>query len=102
MIKNEITFQDSQSFADAFKAIKVGEESRDGKTIHKFENKLEKVPSKIFAGKLGDVALRFGRYKLVRFNPPKDWRTGPNRQHLTKHTRDEGKFFNYHAVGMDS
>jgi len=68
----------------------LGQREENGKTIHEFRNKLQKVPSKIFAGKLGDVALRFGRYKLVRFNPPKDFRTGPNRQHLTRHTPDEG------------
>ena len=83
--------EDSQSFADAFKAVKTEEVVRDGATVHKFRNKLEKVPTKIFAGKLGDVTMRLGRYKLVRFNPPKDYRTGPNRQHLTRHTPDEGK-----------
>jgi hypothetical protein len=51
---------------------------------------MQKVPSKIFAGKLGDVSLRLGRYKFVRYNPPKDKRTGPNRQHLVTHTKDEG------------
>ena len=78
---------------------------------------MTKVPSKIFAGKLGDLSLRYGRYKLVRFinitkintiynisnsfvmfsqflinkilfsrfNAPKDFRTGPSRQHMVSH-----------------
>ena len=78
---------------------------------------MTKVPSKIFAGKLGDLSLRYGRYKLVRFiiikintiyniicnisnsffmfslflflfsrfNAPKDFRTGPSRQHMVPH-----------------
>lgn len=79
--------EDSQSFAAAFKAEKVSEYVResDGKTVHQFKNSLQQVPSRIYAGKLGDLSLRLGRYKLVRFNAPKDLRTGPNRQHLTAH-----------------
>ena len=77
--------EDSQSFAGAFKAIKTGSFVKNGQEVHKFKNSQEKVPSKIFSGKLGDLAIRFGRYKFVRFNPPKDARTGPSRQHLINH-----------------
>ena len=79
--------EDSQSFASAFKAKKVGSYvNQNGDEIHQFKNAQDKVPSKIFAGKLGDLSLRLGRYKLVRFNPPKDFRTGPSRQHLIDHS----------------
>ena len=77
--------EDSQSFKAAFEADFLGQRTENGKEIHQFKNKLDKVPSKIFAGKLGDLAIRLGRYKLVRFNPPKDLRTGPTRQHLINH-----------------
>ena len=78
--------EDSHSFADAFKAKKVGQRTnKNGEEIHKFVNAMDKVPSKIYAGKLGDLSIRLGRYKLVRFNAPKDFRTGPTRQHLTDH-----------------
>ena len=59
--------EDSHSFKEAFDA-KVVEETA---THQKFKSKLETVESKIFAGKLGDLTLRLGRYKLIRFNAPK-------------------------------
>ena len=64
--------EDSHSFFDAFQ--KSSKEKNTGKWHRR--------PAEIFAGKLGDLSLRMGRYKLVRFNPPKDRRTGPNAQHL--------------------
>ena len=77
--------EDSISFKSAFTAHKISTEHRDGKTYHKFENDLENVPTKVQTGKLGDISIRLGRYKLIRFNPPKDSRTGPTRQHLVPH-----------------
>ena len=74
--------EDSVSFLSAFRAVKVGEEKRNGKTFHKFTNELKFVPSKLFSSKLGDLAIRFGRYKLIRFNAPKDIRTGRTNQHF--------------------
>merc|ERR1711933_80765 len=85
--------EDSQSFADAFKVKNKDPASKfddDGNEYKEFTSKLERVPSRIYAGKLGDLSLRLGRYKLVRFNAPKDYRTGPTRQHLNTHTKHEG------------
>ena len=53
--------EDSHSFYDAFKASSKS----------KNQGKWHRRPAEIFAGKLGDLSLRMGRYKLVRFNPPK-------------------------------
>ena len=50
--------EDSHSFASAFKAKKVKQNS----THQKFETELTSVETKIFAGKLGDLSLRLGRY----------------------------------------
>ena len=80
--------EDSQSFSTAFNAHKVSTQHRDGKEYHQFDNDLTTVPTKLMTGKLGDMAIRLGRYKLIRYNAPKDYRTGPNRQHLVDH---EGK-----------
>jgi len=77
--------EDSVSFKSALSASHVGTEIRNGKTYHRFENDLTNVPTKIMSGKLGDLSIRLGRYKLIRFNPPKDLRTGPTRQHLVDH-----------------
>ena len=78
--------EDSQSFAAAFDAKHVSSHTNDkGEEIHRFVNSQDKVPSRIHAGKIGDLSLRLGRYKLVRFNPPKDYRTGPSRQHINNH-----------------
>ena len=74
--------EDSISFKSAFSAHVVSTEQRNGKTVHKFENDLNSVPTKVQSGKLGDMSIRLGRYKLIRFNAPKDIRTGPTRQHL--------------------
>lgn len=86
--------EDSQSFADAFKAKDVSDQEpdcdKDGNCYKTFTTKLDRVPSRIYAGKLGDLSLRLGRYKLVRFNAPKDRRTGPTRQHLNKFSKHEG------------
>jgi len=82
--------EDSQSFADAFKVKNKDPASKfdaEGNEYKEFTSKLERVPSRIYAGKLGDLSLRLGRYKLVRFNAPKDYRTGPSRQHLIDHSR---------------
>ena len=74
--------EDSQSFAAAFRAVKVDSSTNDaGERVHHFMNEQQQMPAKIFAGKLGDLAIRFGRYKFVRFNAPKDLRTGITRQH---------------------
>ena len=73
--------EDSHSFASAFEAVQVAETE----THVKFAPKLSTVETKIFAGKLGDLSLRLGRYKLIRYNAPKDLRSGPTRQHLTDH-----------------
>ena len=59
--------EDSHSFASAFKA-KVVESTN---THDRYENVMQSVPTKIFAGKLGDLTLRLGWYKLSRFNAPK-------------------------------
>lgn len=86
--------EDSISFLSAFRAVKIGEEKRNGKTIHQFTNELRFTPSKLFSSKLGDLAIRFGRYKLIRFNAPKDLRTGLTNQHLVNNdgfTGLEGK-----------
>ena len=77
--------EDSISFKNAFSATKIGTEIRNGKVFHKFANNLSRVPSKIFQGKLGDTSVRLGRYKLIRYNAPKDLRTGPSRQHIVTH-----------------
>ena len=84
--------EDSQSFAAAYQVADENPESKfdNGKEYKVFEPKLKHVPSKIFAGKLGDLNIRLGRYKLVRFNAPKDYRTGPTRQHLNDYTHHEG------------
>ena len=84
--------EDSHSFADAFKVANENPpvKSDNNGQYQEFKTKLQKVPSKIYAGKLGDLSLRLGRYKLVRFNAPKDYRTGPTRQHLNTHTKHEG------------
>ena len=71
--------EDSHSFADAFKPS----------NLNKNTGKWHRRPAQINAGKLGDLSLRMGRYKLVRFNPPKDRRTGPNAQHLRPHDQSE-------------
>lgn len=71
--------EDSHSFLDAFKA------SDESKNTGKFHRR----PAEIFGGKLGDISLRMGRYKLVRWNPPKDRRTGPNAQHLRPNNEAE-------------
>ena len=55
------------SFKAAFDARHVRTVQRNGKTIHQFQNKLQRVPSKIFTGKLGDSSIRLGRYKLIRW-----------------------------------
>ena len=71
--------EDSHSFYDAFQpSNKVAN-----------QGKWHRRPAEIFAGKLGDLSLRMGRYKLVRFNPPKDRRTGPNAQHLRPNDQSE-------------
>ena len=75
--------EDSHSFFQAFTAVKNKEKSTS--THDYFDSALERTESKFFAGKLGDLTLRVGRYKLIRFNAPKDARTGPTRQHLTDH-----------------
>ena len=59
--------EDSHSFKEAFGASVVEETD----THEKFESNMKTVESKIFAGKLGDLTLRLGRYKLIRFNAPK-------------------------------
>ena len=41
------------------------------KTYHIFENKLTRVSTHTATGKLGDMSIRLGRYKLIRFNAPK-------------------------------
>ena len=85
--------EDSHSFAAAYKVKNESppvKEDKNGKKYKEFKSALERVPSKIYAGKLGDLSLRLGRYKLVRFNAPKDYRTGPTRQHLDTHTKHEG------------
>ena len=85
--------EDSHSFADAYKVKNENPPTQtddNGVQFKEFKTKLEKVPSKIYSGKLGDLSLRLGRYKLVRFNAPKDGRTGPTRQHLNTHTKHEG------------
>ena len=64
--------EDSLSFASAFKARKVGEYQKNGKVLHQFTNDLKFVPTKLVSSKLGDLAIRLGRYKLIRYNPPKD------------------------------
>ena len=79
--------EDSISFKSAFTATLKKtrtETSEDGseKTYHIFENSLKTTHTQVQAGKLGDLSIRFGRYKLIRFNVPKDGRTGPTRQHL--------------------
>jgi hypothetical protein len=56
--------EDSLSFLDAFKAEKIMETEVNGKTYHTFTNKLKSVPTKLYASKLGDIALRYGRYKV--------------------------------------
>ena len=73
--------EDSLSFADAFKAKVV----ESGETHDTFGPVLDQVQAKLFMGKNGDMALRLGRYKLVRFVPPKDIRTGITRQHKVNH-----------------
>ena len=57
----------------------------NGAKMEKFSRAMKKVPTKIMSGKLGDMAVRLGRYKLIRYNTPKDLRTGPTRQHLVAH-----------------
>jgi arylsulfatase A-like enzyme len=71
--------EDSHSFYDAFQPSNP----------EKNTGKHHRRPAEIFAGKLGDLSLRMGRYKLVRFNPPKDRRTGPNAQHLRPNDQSE-------------
>ena len=71
--------EDSHSFYDAFQP---SDEVKN-------QGKWHRRPAEIFAGKLGDLSLRMGRYKLVRFNPPKDRRTGPNAQHLRPNDQSE-------------
>lgn len=71
--------EDSHSFANAFK--RSDSEKNTGKWHRR--------PAQINAGKLGDLSIRMGRYKLVRFNPPKDRRTGPNAQQLRPHDQSE-------------
>ena len=63
--------EDSMSFKGAFEAEKVGERTEGNKTFHIFENKLTKVSTHTATGKLGDMSIRLGRYKLIRFNAPK-------------------------------
>ena len=60
--------EDSHSFAEAFGA-KI---TRETNTHVEFKSNMESVQTKIFAGKLGDLSLRLGRYKLIRYNAPKD------------------------------
>jgi len=74
--------EDSISFKSAFSANKVKSTTRNGKEYHQFENNMKNVPTKIQAGQLSDLAIRFGRYKLIRYNVPKDFRTGPTKQHI--------------------
>ena len=69
--------EDSHSFFSAFSA-KIVESTA---THDRFETNMTTVPTKIFAGKLGDLSLRLGRYKLIRFNAPKDLRTGTLENH---------------------
>jgi len=71
--------EDSHSFADAFKS--------SDKDLN--QGKWHRRPAQINASKLGDLSIRMGRYKLVRFNPPKDRRTGPNAQQLRPHDQAE-------------
>ena len=84
--------EDSMSFKGAFKARKIAARDRivNGtlQTYHVFTNSISKRPSFTASGKLGDLSIRLGRYKLVRFNPPKDVRTGGTRQHLVDHQGD--------------
>ena len=94
--------EDSLSFADAFKAKVV----ESGETHDTFGPVLDKVQAKIFMGKNGDMALRLGRYKLVRFVPPKDIRTGITRQHQVNHEgpnwegADESQRCTYDPLGV--
>ena len=71
--------EDSHSFFDAFQPSSKSDNT----------GKWHRRPAEIFGGKLGDLSLRMGRYKLVRFNPPKDRRTGPNAQHLRPNDQSE-------------
>ena len=77
--------EDSQSFMAAFNAHVVSTVHRNNKKFHQFENDLTTVPTKLMTGKLADMSIRLGRYKLIRYNAPKDARTGPNRQHIVDH-----------------
>jgi len=77
--------EDSISFKSAFSATKIDTDVRGDKTYHIFKNDQPTVPSKIMAGKIGDVSIRFGRFKFIRFNPPKDVRAGLSRQHIASH-----------------
>ena len=94
--------EDSHSFAEAFGA-KITKETD---THAEFKSNMESVQTKIFAGKLGDLSLRLGRYKLIRYNAPKDKRTGPTRQHLTDHrgsawnVADDNKQCRYDFLGQ--
>lgn len=92
--------EDSQSFKNAFSAKSEGTFTNDdGATIEKFSRVQKTVPTKIMSGKLGDMAIRLGRYKLIRYNTPKDVRTGPTRQHLVDH---EGKESVHNLISSDS
>ena len=71
--------EDSHSFYNAFQ---LSNKSKN-------QGKWHRRPAEIFAGKLGDLSLRMGRYKLIRFNPPKDRRTGPSAQHLRPNDQSE-------------
>ena len=42
---------------------------------------MDQIETRITWDKLGGAAVRFGRYKLIRYNPPKDRRTGKTIQH---------------------
>jgi len=84
--------EDSVSFASAFKADHFKTTmNKKRNEVHHYKSKQQVVPAKIFAGKLGDLSIRFGRYKLVRFNAPKDLRTGYNKQHEAGHEGAEWK-----------
>ena len=84
--------EDSHSFLSAFQVKNESppvQQGQNGEYVE-FERKLKKVSTKLYTDQNGGVAIRLGRYKLMRFNPPKDLRTGFNNQHLNKVARHEG------------